>query len=81
MLVEALKSNYGGVTLKATGDIKQGITGTAINARNIKLDSLNGAINLQIESIGQSGAQYSAISAAAYGDIKLDKNFTADYNC
>ena len=79
VIVNALKSEYGGASLTATGDIKQTIKGTAITARNIKLDSLNGAINLQIESNGQPGAEYSAISAAANGNIKLTKNDNADF--
>ena len=78
VIVAALKNNYDGVTLKTTGDIKQTIKGTAINARNIKLESANGAINLQIESKGQS-ADVSAISAAANGDIKLIKNDNVDF--
>lgn len=79
IIAKAIYSPSGAVSLTAQGDIKQAITGTAINARNIKLDSLNGAINLQIESNGQSGAEYSAISAAANGDINLVKNDTADF--
>ncbi len=78
VLVEKLSSANGGVTLKATGDIKQTIKGTAVTGRNIKLESANGAINLQIESGGQ-GANVSAISAAANGDITLIKNDTADF--
>ena len=79
IVAKAINSPSGGVSLTAQGDIKQTIKGTAITARNIKLDSANGAINLQIESNGQAGAEFSAISAAAKGDIKLTKNDTADF--
>ena len=79
VIANALNSKYDSVSLTAQGDIKQSIDGTAITARNIKLDSANGAINLQIESDGQSGAEYSAISAAANGNIKLTKNDNSDF--
>ena len=78
VIVDALKNNYDDVKLTAQGSIKQTIKGTSVNARDIKLESTNGAINLQIESNGQS-ADVSAISAAANGDIKLTKNDNADF--
>lgn len=69
---------YDSVILTAQGSIKQTQDGTTVNAPNIKLESANGGINLQIESNGQ-GANVSAISAAAYGDIKLVKNDNSDF--
>ncbi|MBR4152561.1 MAG: hypothetical protein IKT98_06330 [Selenomonadaceae bacterium] len=78
--VNALNSKEGNVTLTAQGDIKQTIKDTSINARNIKLESANGSINLQIESNGQANtADKSAISAAANGNIKLAKNDNDDF--
>ncbi len=79
VIANAINNRYNSVSLAAQGDIKQGIDGTAINARNIKLESQNGSINLQIESDGQAGAEFSAISAAAKGDIKLNKNDNSDF--
>ena len=79
VVVDALNSKDANVTLKAKGDIKQTLEETTVNARNIKLESTNGSINLQIESSGQGGADFSAISAAANGDIKLVKNDSSDF--
>ena len=77
--VSTLNSPYGEVKLTAQGDIKQTIKGTSVNAQNIKLDSLNGSINLQIESNNQAGVKLSAISAAAKGNIKLTKTDAANF--
>ena len=79
VVVDRLSSKQGKVELKAQGDIKQENTDTTVNARNIKLESTNGAINLHIESDGQSDLELSAISAAAKGDIKLVKNDNNDF--
>ena len=71
-------------SLKADYPISVGMIGEknpAVNASNIKLESENGAIDLQIESNGQpaSSTGVSAISAAAHGDIKLTKNDKTDF--
>ena len=78
VIVDALKSEYGGVMLTAQGDIKQTISGASVNAQNIKLESTDGAINLKIQSNGQS-ADVSAISAAANGNINLTKTDENDF--
>ncbi|MBR0062438.1 MAG: hypothetical protein IJP68_13270, partial [Selenomonadaceae bacterium] len=79
VVVDTLNSKYGEVQLTAQGDIKQTIDDAPINARNIKLESTDGTINLKIKSDAQSGAELSAISAAAEGDIKLTKTDNDDF--
>ena len=83
LIANAINNRYNAVTLTAQGDIKQSISGTAITAHNIKLDSLNGSINLQIESPSiipnSSFLTPNCISAAANGDIKLVKNDNDDF--
>ena len=79
-IVDNLKSANGSISLTSSGNIKQDVSGTTVNARNIKLESTNGSINLQIESSGQATTNDKAtISAAAKGDITLVKNDSNDF--